>query len=104
MTDDRMALLELVEKAADADLVRDVLAFGSAARPGWRRRCEEGGAGGDPIVAPSRGRRLGPGRAALGYGCARRGSRRAPARSAAPADRIVKKPLRFCSADVTKQL
>ena len=27
MTDDRMALLELVEKAADADLVRDMLAF-----------------------------------------------------------------------------
>ena len=27
MTDDRMALLELVEKGADADLVRDMLAF-----------------------------------------------------------------------------
>jgi putative transposase len=27
MTDDRMALLELVEKAADADLVREMLAF-----------------------------------------------------------------------------
>jgi hypothetical protein len=27
MTDDRMALLELLEKGADADLVRDMLAF-----------------------------------------------------------------------------
>ena len=27
MTDDRMALLELVEKDADSDLVRDLLAF-----------------------------------------------------------------------------
>ena len=27
MTDERMALLELVEKAADADLVREMLAF-----------------------------------------------------------------------------
>jgi hypothetical protein len=27
MTNDRMALLELVEKAADADLVREMLAF-----------------------------------------------------------------------------
>jgi transposase-like protein len=27
MADERMALLELVEKAADADLVRDMLAF-----------------------------------------------------------------------------
>ena len=27
MTDDRMALLELVEKNADADLVRELLAF-----------------------------------------------------------------------------
>ena len=27
MTDERMALLELVEKGADADLVRDLLAF-----------------------------------------------------------------------------
>jgi hypothetical protein len=27
MTDERMALLELVEKGADADLVRDMLAF-----------------------------------------------------------------------------
>ena len=27
MTDDRMTLLELVEKDADADLVRDMLAF-----------------------------------------------------------------------------
>ena len=27
MTDERMALLELVEKSADADLVREMLAF-----------------------------------------------------------------------------
>ena len=27
MTDDRMALLELIEKSADADLVRDMLGF-----------------------------------------------------------------------------
>ena len=27
MTDDRMALLELIEKSADADLVREMLAF-----------------------------------------------------------------------------
>ncbi|PJN92871.1 IS256 family transposase, partial [Amaricoccus sp. HAR-UPW-R2A-40] len=27
MTDERMALIELVEKAADADLVREMLAF-----------------------------------------------------------------------------
>ena len=27
MTDDRMALLELIEKRADADLVREMLAF-----------------------------------------------------------------------------
>jgi transposase-like protein len=27
MTDDRMALIELVEKSADEDLVRDMLAF-----------------------------------------------------------------------------
>jgi hypothetical protein len=27
MTDERMALLELVEKGADTDLVRDMLAF-----------------------------------------------------------------------------
>ena len=27
MTDDRMALLELIEKGADGDLVRDMLAF-----------------------------------------------------------------------------
>lgn len=29
MTDDRMALLELIEKGADADLIRDLLAFAS---------------------------------------------------------------------------
>jgi hypothetical protein len=27
MTDERMALIELIEKGADADLVRDMLAF-----------------------------------------------------------------------------
>ena len=27
MTDDRMALIELIEKGADADLVRELLAF-----------------------------------------------------------------------------
>lgn len=27
MTDDRMALMELIEKGADGDLVRDLLAF-----------------------------------------------------------------------------
>lgn len=27
MTDERMALLELIEKSADADLVRELLAF-----------------------------------------------------------------------------
>jgi transposase-like protein len=30
MTDERMALLELVEKSADADLVREMLAFAAA--------------------------------------------------------------------------
>ena len=29
MTDERMALLELIEKGADADLVRELLAFAS---------------------------------------------------------------------------
>ena len=29
MTDERMALLELIEKGADADLVRDLLAYAS---------------------------------------------------------------------------
>ena len=32
MTDDRMALLELVEKGADADLVRELLAFAAGRR------------------------------------------------------------------------
>ena len=27
MTDERMALIELIEKGADADLIRDMLAF-----------------------------------------------------------------------------
>jgi hypothetical protein len=30
MTDDRMALLELIEKRADTDLVREMLAFAAA--------------------------------------------------------------------------
>ena len=32
MTDDRMTLIELIEKGADGDLVRDLLAF-AAERP-----------------------------------------------------------------------
>ena len=34
MTDDRMALIELVEKSADSDLVRAMLAFAAGAADG----------------------------------------------------------------------
>jgi len=35
MTDDRMALLELIEKRADADLVREMLAFAAERLMEW---------------------------------------------------------------------
>ncbi|EPX77938.1 hypothetical protein [Salipiger mucosus] len=35
MTDDRMTLIELVEKQADGDLVREMLAFAANARTGF---------------------------------------------------------------------
>lgn len=55
MTDERMALLELVEQQADGDLVREMLAFagGSAKRISYAGLGHPGGAdpAGDPEVA-----------------------------------------------------
>jgi putative transposase len=45
MTDDRMALIELIEKGADGDLVRDMLAFAA------ERIMEIGGRGARPAPA-----------------------------------------------------
>lgn len=38
MIDERMALIELIEKQADSDFVRDMLAF-AAHRPSGPRKC-----------------------------------------------------------------
>lgn len=49
MTDDRVALIELIEKGADTDLVRDLLAFAGdrrearAAETSARSRGQKGG-------------------------------------------------------------
>ena len=48
MTDDRMALIELIEKGADGDLVRDLLALCRRAHDGAGGRGPDGRAGGRP--------------------------------------------------------
>src|SRR3954447_20746011 len=59
MTDERMALLELIEKGADADLVRDLLAFAAE-----RLMAAEG----DRLTrAAARGRSPGPANQRNGY-------------------------------------
>ena len=38
MTDDRMAVVELIEKSADADLVREMLAVAADRLRSWKNR------------------------------------------------------------------